>query len=434
MSRTLNKVLVLLIVFEILLYEWGIFELSFFASFVNVLKLIIPIVLLVIAFVIKNYPINKYQGHYLTVFLVFSFLSFFSTFFSDTKVESIVQYFKIIPPRLLLIISLSAILYNYPILIISVSKVIFIIGALTLVQYLVSLLYLVNHPFEFSSLVSDRGAYFSGPFGIYGNLTTQFKFFDFNLVRLTGFWIEPSNAAGFMVSSYFIGLFAYRKTVTGIAKIFLYFPIIGAFLSLSNAGYISIGLSFFIMSLLKSRSLLVTAMKIVPFVLIILIGLNGRGLVAEFFPDNDYLRLLVGLRNPSDEDYTGGRIDNYKNNFNSVLENPLGVGFRIPGEDKNGKGDINASASAIFYLLKYTGFLGLVCILMLKVLVVWPIISFRNRNEYYDRFLLILGSWVAVSTQNIFYGTWLSPYYYFLSISLIVLFIKIRDEVVEVSY
>jgi hypothetical protein len=437
MSSTLIKVLVLLIVFEIVLYEWGIFELSFFATIANVLKVAIPLVLLFIAFVVKKYPINKYQGLYITIFLVFSLLAFLACFFSENKVESFVQYFKIVPPRLLFIISISAILYNYSILIRSVSKVIFVIGALTLVQFLVSLLYLVNHPFEFSALESDRGAYFSGPFGIYGNLTTQFKFFDFNWVRLTGFWIEPSNAAGFMASSFFIGLYAYRKTLTGIRKVFLYFPIIGGFLSLSNAGYISIGLSFFILSFLRSKNLLFTAMKTIPFIIIIVIGLNGRELVAKFYPDNDYLRLIVGIRNANElitEDYTGGRIDNYTNNFNSVLDNPLGIGFRIPGEDINGKGDANASASAIFYLLKYTGFLGFICILLLKLIVVWPVISVKNRNENYDRFLFMLCAWVAISTQNIFYGTWLNPYYYFLSISVIVLFIKSRDEVIEDSF
>jgi hypothetical protein len=172
-------------------------------------------------------------------------------------------------------------------------------------------------------------------------------------------------------------------------------------------------------------------MKTIPFVFIILIGLNGRELVTKLYPDNDYLKLIVGVRSANEfinEDYSGGRIDNYKSNFNSVLDNPLGVGFRIPGQDKNGKGDINASASAVFYLLKYTGFLGLMCVLFLKLIVVWPVIIFKNRNENYDRFVFILCAWVAISTQNIFYGTWLSPYYYFLSISVIVVFIKKRNE------
>jgi len=430
------KILIItLIILEIFLYEWGIFEIGVIAPIAYALKTCIPFFLGGIALLNIDARLPKYFVGYLSLFLLFSAVTLVACLLSSQFNESITQFIKIIPPRLFFIFSLCVLLYNYPDLILALNKVLFVIAVFTFFQHILAVLYVQSHPFEETSLISEsRGINFAGPMGLFGNINTQSAIFDVQYLRLTGFWLEPSNASGYMMSCFFLAKFVKAKEGTGIFKgIFYVLPLIGCMLCLSNVGYLTLAVSLCTFVLLSNRNPAVGFVKILPFILILLSGLMGRELVYTFFPDNDYLKLVVGLRSTdasSEVDFSDGRIGNYKTNFTKAVREPFGIGLRIPGENNSGGGDNTASASAFFYLLVTTGFLGLVIILCLKFIVIGTVISRRAYINLKKRRLLIFmfSAWLCVTVQNLVYGTWMSPYYYYLAIASIVLFSHIRNE------
>lgn len=429
------KILIItLIILEIFLYEWGIFEIGVIAPIVYTLKTYIPIFLGGIALLNRDARLPKYLVGYLLLFLLFSAVTLVACLLSSQFNESITQFIKVIPPRLFFIFSLCVLLYKYPDLITALNKILFVIAVFTFFQYFFAVLYVQLHPFEKTSLISEsRGINFAGPMGLFGNINTQFAIFDVQYIRLTGFWLEPSNASGYMMSCFFLAKFVRAKVGTGIFKdIFYVLPLIGCLLCLSNAGYLTLAVSLCTFIFLSNRNPAASFVKILPFILILLIGLMGRELVYTFYPDNDYLKLVVGLRSTdssSEVDFSDGRFDNYKLNFTKAAREPFGTGLRIPGENNSGGGDKTASASAFFYLLVYTGIMGLAITLCMKGLIFRTLIGNRTYAEEKRRLLIFMFSaWLCVTIQNLVYGNWMSLYYYYLAIATIVLFSHLRNE------
>lgn len=439
MSKFYRNLITFLVILEIFLYDWGVFEMPAFSALTAILKIVIPLVLFMITFYITQCKIQKYLVTYIQAYILLSIVSWIACLLSDNIAESILQYVKIIPPRLVFIVALTGLLYNYPELINRINYGFLIISTLSFIQFLFIVNYIQANPGNLGTIENTRGANFVGPFGLYGNSGTQFTIGDTSFVRLNGFWLEPSNAAGYLISTFFIGLFL-SKRGKKINKLLLIIPIIGAILAFSNAGYLAFGAGLFVWVVLTTKKKWVKFFYILPFVFLLIIGFNGRQLVAAYFPNNDLLKVVVGLRvseeqlNKGFDDFSAGRIENTELNIKRTMEHPLGIGFRIPGEDSMGNGDKVASPSALIYLLNYIGIFGLLMVLVLKYIVVRPIFAHNRRIIKKDStIVLLLCAWIAVTVQNVIYGNWMGMFYYYLSISIIVLALKAGEDNPETS-
>lgn len=435
MITRIKIIIILLISLEIILYEWGIFEINFLSNFSYFLKFIIPFILFLIAILYNNVTLSNYLTKYIYLFLFFSLVSFISCILSLQFNESIIQFIKIIPPRFLFIFSISIIFYKLPDTILYINRILFFLAIFTFVQYIFALFYIQNHYFEDTRMLSvERGIHYAGPLGMLGNINTQFSFFDFQFLRLTGFWNEPSNASAFLMSTFFLGLYCKINGRAFLNNSIIYFiPILGCLLCFSNAGYITLAISLSTYVVLKNENRTKGILKITPFILFIILGFIGREITYNFFPENDYLKLIVGIRSnemPHDIDFSDGRIDNYKNNIFRFFNNPFGIGFRIPGSNANGKGDEMASASAFLYILNYTGIFGLIIVFMMKFKIVETVLFFnkQSKNKFKINIILIFSAWTSVTVQNLIYGNWMSFYYYYLSISCIVLYGNLKNK------
>ena len=414
----IRKIIIYLIILQIILYEWGIFELNNLLLIVNVLKIVIPIILFLISIYTTTTKIGKSTAVYLTGFILFAIYILIPTLISDNFEESFFQYLKIIPPRIFFIFAISFLFTKDPSLIKSISKILLYICIFSFIQYFFTLYYVNLHPFESSSIISDRGSKFVGPFGLFGNIATEFFLPFFQAVRLTGFWIEPSNASAFLFSTYFLGKFLFKEK--NISNPMLYrISFFAGFLSLSSAGYIAFGIAYLVYLYFNKN-----VNKFFGFftsLITIIIGIFGRFIYLTYFPENDsmILKAILGVRDEKlqGQDFTGGRIDNYSYNYNIIINHPFGIGFRIPGENILGKGFTEASASAPFYLATFTGLFGLGIFIYLKSHLILQFIKYNNISK---NSLLLFCAWIVLSVQNLVYGTWLSFFYFFLSVTTII--------------
>jgi hypothetical protein len=311
----------------------------------------------------------------------------------------------------------------------SINKILVIIGIFTFFQFFFAIYYVNIHPFEDTSQISDRGGAFAGPFGLYGNVVTQFILPSFQAVRLTGFWIEPSNASGFLISVYFIGLGIREQEIIKKPTIIFFIPLLAGLLTLSSAGYISFAISYSLYLYLYRKQSKEKYFGLILSFCIMMIGMFGRFIYIQYFPEDEnmLMRAILGVRELSiqGEDFTGGRAGNYITNLQVIKENPLGIGFRIPGEDSSGKGFKDSSASAIFYLASFTGIIGLSFILLMKSVVISNVLKLNKLTLKVNlKNVFFLCSWVAISIQNIIYGTWLSFFYFYISIITVIYFNK----------
>ncbi len=422
---------IILVIIEILLYDWGIFELGYLNPIVNLLKIIIPICLIGIAGFATGFRMERGIHYYILFFILFSIYTVIPTFISENIAESISQYIKIIPPRIFFIIALACLFSQDPSLMTSINRVLFAIGLLTFFQFILAIYYVNIHPFEDTNYMSDRGGAFAGPFGLYGNVVTQFILPAFQAVRLTGFWVEPSNASGFLISIYFVGLGLRKKSIKWGNNLVYFIPLLAGLLTLSSAGYISFAIAYCMYLYICRKQSRKKFIGLLITMGIMVIGFFGRFIYTQYFPDDEnmVLRAILGVRDLSTqgEDFTGGRINNYTDNLKVIKENPLGIGFRIPGEDAAGKGFKESSASAIFYLATFTGMIGLILIVFMKTVVISNALKL-NRNNLALNLpnVFFLCAWIAISMQNIIYGTWLSFFYFYISIMTIISFCKTR--------
>ena len=420
-----NQLLIVIIFLQIFIYDWGIFELSSFSIIVNFLKILLPILLF--SFVYKNHHFNSDINFYIITYLIFIFFGLISTLISSEIQTSLLQFLKIFVPRFIFIISLFLLLYNNIRFIDMFNKIFFYIGIFSFFQFLIAVVYIQFFPFEIF-LQNFRASNFAGPLGLFGNVNTQFNFsqfgfpFDFQYLRLSGFWFEPSNAGGFLASTFFLGLYLRSKNKLITNNFFVKIPLFASILTISNAAYLSLIFSYSSLLFFKTKNIIKKILIIFPFFIIIIFIGFGRDIVQNYFPENSTLKLITGVRVTSQiDDFSGGRIDNYIFNFKRFLDNPLGIGFRIPGDNELGEGDDTISASAFFYILVFTGFGGIFCVLMLKFQVINLFLKYIKKNKFDDSIIYLFCAWVAVSIQNLIYGTWMSFYYYYLSIAIIVL-------------
>lgn len=404
---------ILLTVSYILLFEWGFFEADALRYPVNAAKLLIPALLALFA----AGP-SKRSFHLKLFWLFYAGLvawSLIPSVFFAEPLEGFTMWMKYIP-RLLFCFAIGNYLTRNLHLMRSLMKVLVVIGCLTVAQFVILCPVFAAHLSGEVRFQGVRAAYY-GTFGVLGNVAAVMNFpgLAFPVVRLNGFWLEPSTAAGFMFAAYFMGRAVAGQEAGKLWRRMSHCCLLGGCLALSNAGYLAVATAAFcsvFLTLRGWRRIVYGPLLVTIALILVYIGLNGRSIARDYELD-PMVRAVVGLRSDYVRgDLTGGRSDLFQHDLEIIQTNPFGVGIRIPGDGHFEE----ASGSAPVLWTLYTGLPGLV-LLLLRESVVF-LAAFRRIASPVARTIAL--GWIALSMQNISYGTWMTPMYLLLSVMVLV--------------
>jgi hypothetical protein len=265
-----------------------------------------------------------------------------------------------------------------------------------------------------------RGGVYYGPFGLLGNITAYTYMGETLLIRLSSFWLEPSNASGYFFMTFFLAEAIYGLTNQRRWKIASVTCFIGGFLCLSNAGYLAIGCSLLIGEFIKIKSEKSrgNALLIVICIFLILISLFGRSVGMQYFRYNKAAIMITGIRGADRKEYDPyeGRVILFKDSIEKVKDNLVGIGFQIPGEGEFGKG-VYVSASAPVQWFTFTGIIGLLLLLLRELQIFATLVSYSPLSKFQ---LSLFQAWMAIFFQNLSYGTWMVPMYFLIAIIYLV--------------
>jgi len=395
------------------LYEWvNIFSIPGVTTYVNILKLVLPFVLLlgVSSHLLPNFSLPPKYLLYFALFMVWGLVP---NVLSGHIPETMVQWMKFMLRFFFCYVIFAYLLQRSEAKTV-IMKALVAIALGTVLQYVILSMY--HYPKDTSGFplpISQETTYY-GPYGLLGdgNAWLYFDVFDLDIFRLTGFWFEPSNVSGFLFMVFFLTKALFEQTQQRRWKLAGFVCLGGGLLTFSNAGYLALGcalLSGYIVRFNEKRkNYLFYIVKVIILLVFIFLSVFGRAIVAEHYPDNTNLRNLSGVRDSLKDPY-GGRIEQAQYNLEMVLDHPVGIGFRILGVDTEGRG-VAYSGAAPFMWLVSTGWAGLFLLLMREAQVMRSI----GKRHLFSNTIGIFQAWVVLFCQNFTFGSWMTPLYFLL--------------------
>lgn len=281
------------------------------------------------------------------------------------------------------------------------------------------------HQYSRVGMLYEGSIALAGPHGLLGNVSAFVeKDGAFPLVRLTGFWLEPSNASAYLFACFFLARFLVATEGKRIWRAASYLCILGGGVTFSSAGYCAIGAALSYGAAAKFRGMkrgrLKSLILIMVGIAVLGFGLVGRWILINKLPQNEVADSIAGVKaadtifsSRSDWDFTEGRLDLLLDTIKNVPEHPIGIGVRLTSGDTG----VEASASAPIYWLKFTGVIGLLVLLAREGVVLRDMahVAWGNQTR-----VLLAQAWVVVFVQNLSYGTWMSPFYLTLTAGVLI--------------
>ncbi len=399
-----------LIVVYTLLFEWrGVFELPNLSFAGNLLKVAIPVFCLAFVLTLKPSFGNTGLKRYFQFFLLFCACGLLSCILSSDPREAFTQWCKYLP-RFIFFSFIGLYLIKNGKMSATLMKCFVAIAVLTVIQYIFLEIADFNGLAGSFVLPTPRGYVYHGPYGILGQGWARMPFNNISFFRLYGFWLEPSTASGFLLSSAFFSEALYLRTKLSrwrTAAIMCFLG--GAIATFSNTGYLIVGLT----GLLEEIFLVKTGKhasghlwKLAFFICVIGTALFGRMVVSRYYADNKDLRYLIGVRESVQDPY-GGRFAAVRANLEALTASPLtvlfGVGFKIPVKDSP-----YSSASAPLLWLVFTGVTGLLVLALRE----WQLVAEIGKHFFSSVYALrISQAWLAAFISNLIYGDLMTPFY-----------------------
>lgn len=398
----------LLIVGYIFLYEWGIFEAELLRTWVTAAKLLVPGLLLLLV-PIKKVPSRAFR-RFILFYLIFMIWGLAPGIVNGEFQISALTWFKYLP-RFFFAVLAGIYFLRTPIAATAVMKLLVLIGVLSVIQFCILVPLIIFDYVEGFTIAGARGLFF-GPYGVLGNQVALMTFpgLSFPVLRLTGFWLEPSNASGFLFAAFFLGQVVYHSGQKLFWRIMSYICLAGGFLCLSNAGYLAFAAPILFACLFMKKSGTKFAYVMALSVLALGLGyfaVRGRSLANDDYTESSALKALSGARVGGADDPYGGRVELLQKNLSGAITNPFGIGMKVSGEGAEGSYR-EASASAPVLWLAYTGFVGLILLLLREYQIMIVALKYARESP------LVMGAsqaWLAMFVQHLAYGTWMTPAY-----------------------
>ena len=382
------------------------------------LKLLLPFVILYVIGLPSRVISRGPTRYYLVFFSAFLLWSLVPTVVSG----DVVTWAKLLP-RYVFFLSALGLCARRPAVFALFAKCVVIYVLSALLQYI---LLTTTGPYQTRETV----ALLAGPFGLLGNVGSRMTLpgAPILIVRLCGFWNEPSNAS----ASAFVAFFLARYLVSTGARPFWrkasYGCLAAGLLTLSNAGYFALGCALSVGLLATVRRFTVRRVLLAALLLPIAVGLLGGALfgrryVAEYFPDNAWARAITGARDTDEaaRNPFAGRIAIAQQTLQTTGETLIGVGIQVVGSE-----GIEGSATAPLYWLLLTGIPGIVLLLGRETVLLAAGRSLMRRQP---AMLPLVQALVVVMAQHLSYGTWMNPNYLILAAMVLVQFQKSTQRV-----
>lgn len=347
------------------------------------------------------------------------YLFFFAAFLAWALVPTLLggdpaTWLKILP-RVLYFVSVVALFSRRPAAFVLFAKCLVVYVLLAFVQYV--LLYLTA---GWGRSIATPNGSMAGPFGLLGTVTTMMQFPGMPLpfVRLTGFWNEPSNAAGSSYAAYFLARFLTDIGESPRWRRVSVLCLLTGLATFSNAGYLALGTALLAGLLMGPGQLLgwravriAVLLPVATAMLVVVLG--GRRYVAERMPDNVWARAITGVRDTESAliDPTDGRLDLLLSATRDAGTTMIGVGIQTVGT-----GGIDVSASAPIYWMVLTGIPGLILVLAREAVLLAYARSLMRRVPAMLALVQVL---VVVMVQQSVYGSWMNPNYFVLSAAVL---------------
>ena len=400
-----SQLLVFIIGIYTMLFEWrSIFERPYFIFTANLLKFFIPVLFLLLILATKKYFKYSALKSYILFFILFMVWALISSLFSSKLNECVIHWAKYIP---LFLFCFFICLYMQKNGYIKgmLMKFFIWIAVLTVIQYGVLTIVSFYGPVERFSNPKFLVNTYRGPFGLLGQGqgSVYFSPINLSLFQLYGFWMEPSKAAGFLLTSAFFAEIIFLQTKQRVWKLAKFVCFIGCVVTFSNTAYLCISMvgllgGLFYLKTNKNRRFF-NLIIVLFFIVLAFFAVFGRYFVAKYHSDNSDLRYIVGVRESIKNPY-GGRIELFKSNLADVGARPLlGVGCQIPGKNKQGDG-YTVSSHALGYWLTFTGVIGLMFLMLRE----FQIIKIVAKNVFLSVYILrVSQAWLAFFVANFLY-------------------------------
>ena len=408
-----DKTAVVLIFIYWITYEHFIFFRPDYFGFVftaltYAVKLLLPVVLIWYTGINLSLLRKGVSSLYVSIFTAFIVWIGFSTLVNG----DMLRWLQLIPRLVFFVVALN-LFYKKPQAFHFFAKLMIAYVLFALLQYILTYVFSGYD----NQVIEPGGFKTSGIYGLYSNIASMMTFpgMQFPVIRLSGFWNEPSNAAGSAFSAGFLALYLqtqYEGRWRGIAKLCF----LSGFLALSNAGYFAFSLGVLAWIFLGKKStnslnliLLKVSMSVLA-IFIVWLAFFGRKYVQSNEIDNAIIRGLVGLRGAGVEDVYVGRFFLLQNIIEFIGNNPMGSGLLQSASD------VKNSASAIVQWFFVGGVLGLVLIVLREIVLYAAAIKLAQK-EY--GLVFIVSALVVVMGQQLSYGSWMNPSYLILAAAII---------------
>jgi len=369
-------------------------------------KLIFPFIL----FIISGPPILSKLKNVNIYLYVFSLIFFLLWSLIPTLISgNFISWIKLLP-IIFFFLSILSFFSKYPTSFKLFIKLVILYVLSALLQYIII--------YTFGIYNQSGVIALTGPFGLLGNTQGQFGLPGLSepIIRLCGFWREPSIASASAFASFFYGKFLYTQ---GESKKWLYagyLCFLAGILTISNAGFLAVGSAFFFGFIIGRQSLIKKILKLVfvlPIVLIFIwFALFSRSYFSENGSENPYLLALSGVRsagniNSNEFDPSDGRLDLMNYTIKETKNNIIGKGVQITGA----KG-IMAPSGGLLYWMLLTGFPGLLFLLFREFNLLYS--QYKSVKANYN--ILLLGqALIVILVQQSSYGSWMDPNYFIIA-------------------
>jgi hypothetical protein len=379
------------------------------AVLTGAIKLLLPVFLLIFTGLPSLATLSRAPvGLYCLFFTAFMLWGAVPTLISG----EVVEWLKILP-RVLFFACLLAWFSHRPATFALFAKWMMLYVMSALAQYL--LIYATG---AHETAVFTGYAYMAGPWGLFGNMSSRFYLLDNSVpfLRLAGFWNEPTHAAACAFSGFFLGRYLILTGHKKYWRTVSYVCLIAGVLTLSLAGYLAIGSAIVFALMFESKRW--TTWRVVRFsllfpvaMLLFLIVVFGRTYVADNYPDNIWLRAIVGARDSNIQqasyDPTSGRMDIASGALDRATSTVVGVGIQ-----PTGMSGISAPESAPLLWLLLTGIPGLILLLCREAAL---LLQGRAIARVDPAALSLVQALVAVMAQQLSHGDWMTPSYFVLA-------------------
>lgn len=399
-----------------------------FLLLTNALKLLLPVFLLIFTGLPGPKMLSRpHISIYFMFFVAFLLWSAVPTVISG----DVAEWLKMLP-RILYFPAVLAWFTRRPETFLFFVKLMMVYVLSALAQYL--LIYATG---AYDTATLNNYGYMAGPYGLFGNITSRFYLLNAPVpfLRLAGFWNEPTHASACAFASFFLGRYLVSVGESNSWRIASHVCLISGVLTLSLAGYLALGCALLFGLLFGGkqwtmwRAIRSAFLFPLAAILILIVGF-GRTYVADNYPDNIWLRALVGARDTNIQqesfDPTSGRLNVAANAVDQAASTVIGVGIQITGD--NG---VPAPESAPLYWLMLAGFPGLLFILGREAALMLHAMRL-SRNA--PQAVPVVQALIAVMAQQLSYGTWMTPVYFVLAAMVLLLSADGRRGLVSRSF